>query len=206
MPNDPRLPLDQQLNARRTAAARKHEFARALQKHADGMRREAEKEMQEIEIAERVLRDLPETESQAMALEQSVDPNSLWQEAKKAASAETSARRQQLRNEAMHELATRTEPATLRQFVTDVAMHLLRDGSWKTTEELHLRMDAMGVPLGRVQNPVQRVSQILSQDERFKNQRGRGWSLATDEDRKDEWDQKLQHRTKELLDKDNSAR
>lgn len=206
MANDPRLPLDQQLNVRRLAASRKYEFARALQKHADGMRREAEKEMQEIEIAERVLRDLPATESQAMVLEQSVDPTFLWKEAQKAALAETDSRRHHRRNEATHELVARAEPASLRQFVTDVAMQLLRDGVWKTTEELHAQMDAMGVPIGRVQNPVQRVSQILSQDERFKNQRGRGWSLATDEDKKDEWDQKLQHRTKELLDKDNSAR
>jgi hypothetical protein len=207
MPNENQIPLERQLAARRQAAMRKYEFARGLQKHADSMRREAEREMQEIEIAERVYRELPATESQAMALEQSVSMDKLLQEAQMAAARDVARRERAERNAVPHELSVRIEPSnqSLREMVGDVCVQLLQDGSWKSTEDLHQALDAAGVPLGRVQNPVQRVSQILSQDDRFKTQRGRGWALATAEDRQDEWSEQLERRSRELVRKDSST-
>lgn len=165
--------------------------------------------MQEIEIAERVLRDLPTTPSDALDLERKTSPDWLWQEAQKIASAELT--NLQTAAAGTHDTtsANRSEVApaasSVRDMVISVCAELLKGGRWSSTEELYRRLDAMGVQL-RVLNPVQRVSQILSADSRFKSQRGRGWSLATDEDRKDEWEQKLERRSNELLDKDNSAR
>lgn len=194
MTNDAQLPLDRQIAARRNTAVRKYEFARALQRHAETLRRDAEREMQEIDIAEKVLRELPETHSELMALEHSVSPERLWNEAQSAAMSEMAAR-----NEAAH--------SSMSSKIKDIIVHfceqLLSDGTSKSTEELWQALQERGVPL-RVQNPVQRVSQILSADERFRNQRGRGWYLAALE-RPDEWSERLERRSRELVQKDNSA-
>lgn len=207
MSRDPALPFEQQLDARRRAAMRKYDFARALQKHSEDLRRQAEREMHEIEIAERVFRDLPATESAVIALESSVSPEHLWSEAQMAAKRDLSRKERGDRNAAVHEPAARVDASSqsLRELVGDICVHLLQDGSWKSTEELYAMLQSHAVPLGRVQNPVQRVSQILSMDARFKNQRGRGWALATAEER-DEWDENMKRRTRIVLDKDNSAR
>lgn len=215
MPNDDRLPLEHQLAARRHAAALKSGFARSLLRHAEGLRREADREMQEIEIAERVFTTLPATESEALALHASVSHDQLWAHARNTALREAQAAAEEAyhaaKAAAANNVAGKTEllvSSSLRAMVLEHAMHFLADGSWKSTEELHGLLDARGVVMN-VQNPVQRVSQILSADNRFKNQRGRGWSLATavdQRDLRDDWDQKLQHRTSELLNKDNGAR
>lgn len=200
--------MEQKLDARRRAAMRKYEFARALQKHAEELRRQAERDLHDMEIAERVFRDLPATESAVMALERSVSPEHLWNEAQVAAERELSRKERAERNVAAHlEPAARVDAPgqSLRELVGEICVHVLQDGSWKSTEDLYAILQMHNVPLGRVQNPVQRVSQILSMDTRFKNQRGRGWALAT-ADEQDEWDENMKRRTRSVLDKDNSAR
>lgn len=207
MSRDSALSVEHQLDARRRAAMSKYDFARALQKHSEDLRRQAEREIHEIEIAERVFRDLPMTESAVMALESSVSPEYLWNEAQMAAQRDPSRKERAERNAAVHDLAARVDASSqsLRELVGDICVHLLQDGSWKSTEDLYAILQSHDVPLGRVQNPFQRVSQILSMDARFKNQRGRGWALATAEER-DEWEENMKRRTRIVLNQDNCAR
>jgi hypothetical protein len=218
MAHDNPLPIEKQLAARRAAAMQKRGFARALGHHAEKMAREADRELQDIETAERVFRGLPATESQAKALEQSISQEQLWMEAQHAATAE-------MRRQSRDDVIMKVDPegASLRHLVTKVALHLLDDGKYMSIEELHLTMDSMGVPLSRVQYPGQRISQILSTDRRFKNQRGRGWTLKSNEELEgeseaqsgdrmtgkaamDEWTERMRRSAREVVQKDNSAR
>jgi len=57
----------------------------------------------------------------------------------------------------------------------------------KTTEELLEELTKRGVQLNAA-NKLQRLSQILSMNDSFKNQRGRGWTL--DISPASEWSQK----------------
>ncbi len=185
--------------AKRQAAVHRYHFARGLHRHADQLMRDAETELKEIEIAEKVYRNLPASEEKISALLESAQPERLWNNAQRHAAMEMA------REEGVAAYARQKDA------VVAICREVLSDGLARSTDELHAELQKRGVQL-RVQNPTQRVSQILSENGLFKSMRGRGWVLdaptAADSPRaKDEWEEKIKRQARRVvLNADGSAR
>jgi len=176
------------LGAKKAAAIQKVIWARSLQRQAAEMEREALREVAEVEVAEKVYRGLPRAEEDIQALRDKADPQRLWTE---------------VRNRALAEMPGRADEDVLaskkqKDMIAHMAMQMLADGSWKTTEEMTAEMLKRGVPIAAA-NQTQRVSQVLSADPRFKAQRGRGWSLDVSPAQSDPEEAKLQNEWEENI-------
>lgn len=145
-----------------------------MQKLADGrhliqqgedLQREAAAEMQEVEAFERLMKSLPTSEEELHAIESGV--------AHTRTNASVAAR-------TAHLISSRdlipSSFRTQRDQASALCFQILSDGRWRTTEELVDELTKRGFVL-TAENKLQRLSQILSMNEQFKNQRGRGWSL-----------------------------
>jgi len=180
-----RPPLDSEtilrgLHAKKRSAMRKMSVGRSIQKHGADLEREGAAELADAEAFERVLRSLPTTPEDIAALESAMPEQAM------RASIE-------LRNLMAHSdlksgnviFNTAGGPGinsrTQRDQVLANAAQMLSNGGWMSTEDLLEGLMRRGVQL-TANNPLQRVSQILSMHPQFKNQRGRGWALRTLDD------------------------
>lgn len=143
--------------------------AQTMMIHAQQEEREGQRELAELEVAERVLSGLPSTDEELAAL---TSPLSALRTVMRRAIAVDPA-------DAMVHSPAHEESASARHQKQAVLQHCYRmliDGSSKSTEELYAGLTEMGLTL-RVVNPVQRLSQILGGEDMFKTVRGLGWML-----------------------------
>lgn len=192
--------VEQALAAKKAAALRRIRFSQAMQRQAANMEREALRELQEAEIAEKVLRGLPRGAEDLNALVRSVEPERL--------AAELRARTAMLLNKEQEEREAALNSRGQKDMIVAAATQLLRDGSWRSTEDLTKEMLSQGLPISAA-NPLQRVSQVLSLDDRFRNQRGKGWALVESSGQQelpmkeqDEWDENNRRKARRLVNSD----
>ncbi|WP_139191630.1 hypothetical protein [Variovorax sp. CF079] len=165
--------LMQVVDVKRRTAMRKLSHARDMMRHAEGLEREAMAEMQEVEAFQRLMKSVPTTRDEMRSLEAEARENNRWVHTLDGTS--------RLINASGKVVFERRESGpglfrTQRDQVGAACFQILSDGSWKTTEELLDELHKRGVQL-TAENKLQRLSQILSLNSNFKNQRGRGWAL-----------------------------
>lgn len=189
----------------------KANFARHLIVHAERLMKEADTELRNIEIAIEVLDDVPSSDEEVQALLHSAAPGQLMHDAQQAAM-QSMVRAEQERVQRHRHLVAEHRFARQKDAVVAVCRQILSDGNARSTEELHALLQAQGVQLN-VQNPVQRVSQILSENDSFRSVRGRGWMLLDaltvprmTEREKDEWELALKREARQIVNKENNAR
>jgi hypothetical protein len=183
MPEQSNLPDIQTVirvaHAKRRAALRKVQEGQMMQRQGAEREREGMREMQEVEAFERLLKSVPSNEQEMLLLEA------------------------EGRSTGMHDRGSDrfTESyRSQRDQVVSIAKQLLRVQPAMTTEEMLEAMSQLGVKLTS-SNPAQRISQILSQDDSFKSQRGVGWSLAPtgeSSSERDEYEARLKARAREV--------
>jgi hypothetical protein len=178
--------------AKRRAATRKIHEGQQYQRHGVELEREGMRELQEVEAFERMLKSVPKNEQEMLAFE------SIGSE---AAHAQMSWRANVERHERIE-----SQYRSQRDQVVRFASQFLSKVAAAATEDLLEAMVQNGIKLTS-SNPAQRVSQILSQDDRFKSQRGVGWSLAGETSSEpDAVDAKMVARARELTrDDENGA-
>jgi hypothetical protein len=160
------------VEAKRRSAARKLQHARHMMRQAQQLEREAATEMQEVEAFERLMKSVPTTRDEMRALEAEGLEGNRWVHTLDGTSRLVSRNGQVLLERESGPSSFRTQ----RDQVAAVCFQILSDGSWRSTEELLEELTKRGVQL-TAENKLQRLSQILSMSNSFRNQRGRGWSL-----------------------------
>lgn len=196
--------IAQALEAKKAAALQRLRYARAMQRQATNMEREAIRDLQEAEVADRVFKGLPRGSDDLRALQEAGDPERL--------AAELRARTAFLLSREQEEREAMLNSRGQKDMIVIAAVDLLRDGSWRTTEELTNAMLGQGLPISAA-NPQQRVSQVLSLDARFRTQRGKGWALVESPAQQelpikepDEWDENNRRKARRLVIGDDNAR
>lgn len=157
---------------RREIALRRLAQAQAVLREATEMERKALKELTELETTERVLKAM-----QTQSTEPTVDASltapirHMLRRAREVDATDADVRR-----------ISETSPLHtgggrhVRSVALELCAQLLAKGAWMHTDELLTRLEGMGHVI-RAANPQQRLSQMLSADDRFETQRGRGWRL-----------------------------
>jgi hypothetical protein len=156
------------LAAKRNMLQHKIHMARAMQRKAAELEREALAEMAELDVATKVLNELPK------ALESAQNHDLGWNHYQ--IMAEVNERAKRISEEADQLGESLYESKRQKDIVVFHCVRMLADGSYKTTEELLQGLLEQNVRLTAA-NPLQRLSQILSADDRFRPQRGKGWSM-----------------------------
>jgi hypothetical protein len=148
---------------RRRNAQRKMEQARQMNQQSLELEREATRELQEVEAFERLFQ-------QAQSILRHGRPPEVL-ELESAAQQLSAVDR--VRRKILEDRQFRSQ----RDQVAEFAAFMLEDREWMSTNELVDAMKGRNIQLTAA-DPAARVSQILSQDDRFQNQRGRGWALV----------------------------
>lgn len=162
--------LHKALHVKRQAAMRRLSQAQAIKAQALREEQEAHRELAELEVAERVLRGLPSNDEEIAALSNAMSIRHVIRRGLSADPADA----------VIHGVSEETMASRQQKInVLRECYMMLKDGSWKSTDELNAGLIEKGLVL-RVANPPQRISQILGADPNFRTQRGRGWSLNPD--------------------------
>lgn len=214
---DASSPLDRAIETKRRVLVHQINHAQIVQRHFADLERKWREELEDLETARRVMRELPVTDEAAASMIEKMNFLTSEEGTNQLIAAAVHTERERVvhatRLRMTEEMRERELLMATRQYkplVTEFSMSLLRDGSWKSTEQIHEELTKRGIKLP-VANPMQRISQILSADDRFVTQRGRGWSLrdqptAAENQASDELDAKLRREARRVVNDDRRGR
>ena len=161
-------------NAKRRSAMQKMQQSEHYARRSAELKSEAAAELQEVEAFERLPKSMPQTPEDLARMEHDVNVwHAITPRTQGTTLYFTTGRQRFAGGEAVDTLAFRTQ----RDQVGAHCFQILSDGSRRTTEDLLDELTKRGVQLTAA-NKLQRLSQLLSMNSDFRNERGRGWSLA----------------------------
>ena len=159
-------------DAKRRSGLSKMQHAKHLYQQAQQLEREGAAEIQESEVFERLIKSIPVNQADLLDLEKSETVRYAAANSMEVVFAPDGAKYYVPNGPQLMDRVARTQ----RDMAAAACFEILRDGSTRPTEELLEELTKRGVVL-TAENKLQRLSQILSMNRMFKNQRSKGWSL-----------------------------